>query len=148
MDSLQIRLADYPQDFAAIAHIRERVFQQEQGVDPSLEFDAFDPQAQHFLAEWEQTPVGTARIRWIGPQMAKLERLAVLAEYRGDGIGRRLMEYILKFLEQEQAIAVTMHAQTHALPFYEKLGFVAEGNLFDEAGIPHITMSQQLRSPG
>lgn len=146
VDTLQIRLADYPQDFPAIAQVREQVFQQEQGVDPSLEFDEFDAQAQHFVALWQQTAVGTARIRWIAPQTAKLERLAVLAEYRRHGIGRQLMEYILKFLEQAQAIAVTMHAQTHAIPFYEKLGFVPEGELFAEAGIPHITMSKQLRS--
>lgn len=143
-----IRLATLPQDFPQIAAIRYRVFQVEQGVDPALEFDGQDDVAQHFLAYWEQAAVGTARLRSLSPKTVKLERVAVLSEFRGLGIGRRLMEYILNFLTNQGWEEVMMHAQEPVIAFYQKLGFVPEGDLFKEAGIPHRTMRKLLRSLG
>jgi predicted GNAT family N-acyltransferase len=136
-----IKVADFDRDFEAIAMIRTQVFQLEQGVDPALEFDGLDAEAIHFLAYVGQNPVGTSRIRSISPQQAKMERLAVLPELRKYGVGRKIVEAVLEFLAGKDIKVVHIHAQTQVIGFYQKLGFIAQGEEFEEAGIPHIKMS-------
>lgn len=82
MDKLHIKQVTYTEAIEPIQQIRIAVFQDEQGVDPALEFDGLDEQSQHFLAFLNDKPVGTARIREINAQMAKIERLAVLKSAR------------------------------------------------------------------
>jgi predicted GNAT family N-acyltransferase len=144
MTPVTVKLAHLPDDFAAIAAIRSTVFQIEQGVDAALEFDGKDEEAIHFLAYWHDRPVGTARIRFLEESIAKLERLAVLAEARGQGIGQQIMDTALSFLVEKNVAIVRIHAQEPVKEFYQRLGFVAEGDRFDEAGIPHIKMSKSL----
>ncbi|NJP12672.1 MAG: GNAT family N-acetyltransferase [Leptolyngbyaceae cyanobacterium RU_5_1] len=145
MSNVTTRLAEIPQDFPQIYKIRYLVFQIEQGVDPILEFDGQDEQAQHILTYLDGKPVGTARIRFWDDRTAKVERVAVLAEVRGQGIGRTLMEYILNLLAEKHVVEVAMNAQESVIEFYEKLGFTSEGELFEEAGIPHIKMRKLLQ---
>ncbi|MDX2240940.1 MAG: GNAT family N-acetyltransferase [Leptolyngbyaceae cyanobacterium bins.302] len=145
MDNLVIRLADLPKDLPQIHKIRYLVFQIEQGVDPTLEFDDKDEEASHVLVYWNQKAIGTTRIRFLNEQTVKLERFALLKEARGLGIGRRMMEFILDWLHQTAVEVVVMNAQIAVKEFYEKFGFVPEGNVFEEAGIPHIRMKKLLR---
>lgn len=144
MTDLRICLAELPKDLPQIYQIRYLVFQIEQGVEPELEFDGKDDTSTHFLVYLEEKPVGTARVRFLQPHIAKVERVAVLSKLRGKGIGYRLMEYILDYLATQNVREVCMHAQTPVRMFYEKLGFEAEGEVFEEAGIPHITMRKLL----
>lgn len=139
-----VKLAKLPNDFPAIFAIRSAVFQIEQGVDASLEFDGKDQEAVHFLAILNDRPVGTARIRFLDASTAKLERLAVLAEARKQGIGRQIMHAAIAFLDEKNVSEIRIHAQEPVKEFYEQLGFVAQGDRFDEAGIPHIQMRKQL----
>lgn len=145
MTNLIIRLAQIPKELPQVYKIRYLVFQIEQGVDPTLEFDGKDESAHHLIAFLDEKAVGTARIRFLEGQTAKVERVAVLTEFRGQGIGRRLMDYIETFLAERQVTEVYMHAQKPVREFYQKLGFVLEGKEFEEAGIPHITMRKLLR---
>lgn len=145
MDDLVIQLAKLPEDLPQIHQIRYQVFQIEQGVDPTLEFDGKDDQAAHFLVYLNQKAVATARIQFLDEHTAKIERVAVWQELRGAGIGRRLMEQTLDFLAEQQIRLVYMNAQQSVQGFYEKLGFEPEGTVFEEAGIPHIRMKQLLR---
>ena len=144
MNHLMVRLAEMPQEFPQVRSVRQAVFQQEQGVAPELEFDGQDEAAQHLLAFWDHRPVGTTRIRLLGKQSAKIERVAVLSEARGLGIGKQLMEKAFAFLQQQQVREAQVHAQLHVQDFYEKLGFVAEGAVFLEAEIPHVKMKKRL----
>lgn len=141
-----VKLADFANDREAIYAIRRKVFQEEQGVDAALEFDGKDEEAIHFLAYLDTQSVGTARIRFLDASTVKLERLAVLSEARNQGIGRKIMESALEFLINEKIVTVKIHAQTAVKHFYQTLGFVAEGAIFEEAGIPHIKMSKQFAS--
>jgi predicted GNAT family N-acyltransferase len=145
MTNLIIRPAQIPKELPQVYKIRYLVFQIEQGVDPTLEFDGEDESSHHLIAFLDEKAVGTARIRFLGDRLAKVERVAVLSEVRGQGIGRQLMHFIETFLLERQVTEVYMHAQEPVREFYQKLGFRIEGKAFEEAGIPHIAMRKLLR---
>ncbi|BAU64661.1 GCN5-related N-acetyltransferase [Stanieria sp. NIES-3757] len=144
MKILQIEVVDYQNKFSEINKIRTKVFQQEQGVKEELEFDGLDEKAQHLLAYLNQQPVGTTRIRNIDEQTVKIERLAVLPEARGQGIGKKLMEKALKIISNDHYQAVIIHAQEYIKDLYLQLGFEQVSKTFQEAGIAHIKMSKKL----
>ncbi|MBW4527860.1 MAG: GNAT family N-acetyltransferase [Phormidium tanganyikae FI6-MK23] len=139
-----IKVADFERDLSDIFAIRTRVFQDEQGVDPAMEFDGLDQTATHFLAYDEETAIGTARIRFLDAHTAKLERVAVLANLRKHGVGRKIVETALEFLANKNISDLRIHAQISVVAFYQKLGFVTEGEGFEEAGIPHIKMNYKF----
>jgi predicted GNAT family N-acyltransferase len=144
MGDLVIRVVSYAAEKPLIQAIRYQVFQVEQGVDSALEFDGQDEAAIHLLAHFNGEPVGTARIRLVSDQLAKIERVAVLSAYRGQGIGQRLMEEAIVFLNTKGIPEIKINAQLYVKDFYQKLGFEQRGEVFEEAGIPHIEM--RLRS--
>jgi predicted GNAT family N-acyltransferase len=146
MDNLVIKVADFSLDFQPIQHIRSLVFQIEQGVAAELEFDGKDESAEHLLAYWDGQPVGTARIRKLDDHTAKVERVAVLKAARGFGIGHGLMVEALASLKKAHVAEVCIHAQEAVRDFYQRLGFEAEGEIFVEAGIPHVKMKKLLTS--
>lgn len=117
--------------------VREAVFVAEQGVPLALEWDEFDAVSLHVVARDSQDVViGTGRLLPDG----HIGRLAVLANWRGKDVGRALMERLIEEAAKKQLHPLLLHAQVQALGFYEKLGFVAEGPTFMEAGIPHRLM--------
>lgn len=131
-------------DLDACLAVRFTVFVEEQNVPVELERDEYDASAIHILATEEGAPVGTARII-VKDGVGKIGRVAVLADQRGTGLGRKLIEACLAELSNDTKVsAAKLGSQTHALGFYEKLGFVAEGPEFDDAGIPHRMMSRPV----
>jgi predicted GNAT family N-acyltransferase len=111
---------------------------EEQQVAPQEEYDEFEDDSNHYLARFNHLPVGTARWRETG-QKVKLERFAVLPEFRGIGIGKGLVNAVLNEAKKTQK-PIYLHAQMPVIEFYEKLGFEAEGEIFEEAGILHRVM--------
>ncbi len=144
MNNLVIKVAKIPEEFPAIAAIRKSVFQEEQGVDPALEFDGKDEISEHLLAYLDDKAVGTMRIRYLDDQTVKIERLAVLSTARGQGIGKKIMENALSFIGSKNIREVVIHSQEYIKSFYQKLGFIEEGEIFEEAGIPHVKMRKSL----
>jgi predicted GNAT family N-acyltransferase len=144
MDSLKIETFKYQDRMVAINQIRTKVFQEEQGISAKLEFDGLDTDATHFLAYVNGKAVGTARIRAIDADTDKIERLAVLPNYRKQGIGKQLMSATLAAIVQRGKSLAIVHAQAYIAPLYEQLGFVIVGEKFNEAGITHVKMSKQL----
>ncbi|MEH1870553.1 GNAT family N-acetyltransferase [Nostoc sp.] len=140
MSNLVIKVADFPEEFPAIAAIRKSVFQEEQGVNPALEFDGKDEISQHLIAYLDQKAVGTTRIRYLDDKTAKIERLAVLSTARGQGIGKKIMIKALEVIANKNIPEVVIHAQEYIKVLYQKLDFVEEGQIFEEAGIPHVIM--------
>jgi predicted GNAT family N-acyltransferase len=115
------------------------VFVDEQGVPPWEEMDALDETADHFAALVDGRVVGTARLVEKTPGIGKIGRVAVEQEARARGVGRTLMIYVMDYgFERYETLA--LEAQVQVLPFYEKLGFVAEGPVFLDAGIEHRLM--------
>ncbi len=139
-----IQLANYQQDWPIISQIRIEVFQQEQGVDPSLEFDGLDSQCTQFLVYLDAQAVATARIRFLDAETAKIERVAVLKAARGQGIALQLMQAAIAHCQQRQIKTVIVNAQAYIKSLYQKLGFVQEGEIFAEANIPHVKMQLKL----
>ncbi|WP_068816540.1 GNAT family N-acetyltransferase [Phormidesmis priestleyi] len=144
MKQLTVKIAQLPDDWEPIRTIRAAVFQQEQGIDETLEFDGKDEEAVQFLAYLNDRPVGTARIRFVNQSMAKIERLAVLADARKQGVGQQIMNAAIEFLSKKDIPEIRIHAQEAVKEFYQALGFEVEGDRFQEAGIPHLKMSKRL----
>ena len=125
-------------DFVLAQQIRTAVFVQEQGVNVLDEYDAFEEVSQHYLVTVDSKAVATARWRFT-PNGIKLERFAVLPTYRGEGIGKYLVEQVIEEI-QKHAKPIYLHAQIQVVEFYQKLGFEKQGALFEEAGIQHFKM--------
>jgi predicted GNAT family N-acyltransferase len=125
-------------DREAMHGIRRRVFVEEQQVAPELEFDEHEAAAHHYIGRLGALPIACGRWRITAEGKAKIERCAVLPDYRGQGYGRALVQYLLN--DMPSGYPVYLHAQDQAIPFYEALGFVSEGEAFYEAGILHRRM--------
>ena len=129
--------------------IRHAVFIEEQGIPAALEIDDYDPIAEHALAFLDSQCVGTARIYLDeqDPSKAKIGRMAVLKEFRGQGIGTALLGEAIRAGMMQGANVFELHAQQSAAPFYAKLQFKPDGAIFDEVGIPHQCMRLVLSAP-
>lgn len=131
-----------PADLETAFTIRRKVFVEEQHVSAEEEYDEFETSSTHFLAFSEGIPCGTARWRRTSNGV-KLERFAVLATFRGKGVGKALVKAVLDdvFGQQPEPIErIYLHAQVTAMPLYVGFGFVAVGPMFEEAGIQHYKM--------
>lgn len=134
-----IRIAP-TQDIATCRALRRVVFIEEQGVSEADEVDGLDGRAIHLLATLDGTPVGSARLLVAG-ETGKVGRVCVLAQARGTGLGAALMRAAVdEFRKTPGVKQVKLGAQTHALGFYERLGFAAYGPEYMDAGIPHRDM--------
>lgn len=132
------------QDIAACLELRRVVFIDEQGVAEADERDDLDAQATHLLAAVAGKPVGSARLLTAG-NTGKIGRVCVLQEQRGTGLGAALIRSAVDEFRQMPGIEnVKLGAQTHAIGFYEKLGFTAYGPEYDDAGIAHRDMVLDL----
>ncbi|MBX7243276.1 MAG: GNAT family N-acetyltransferase [Bacteroidia bacterium] len=127
-------------DFEKIFRIRKIVFVMEQNVPEEEEWDEFEHISRHYIARYNQIAAGTARWRITMTGDVKLERFAVLAEYRGHGVGEALVRALLADVPKREGYKIYLHAQIQVQKFYERFGFVPEGELFDEAGITHVKM--------
>lgn len=134
-------------DLEACRAIRRRVFVDEQRVPEELEFDGLDGECLQLVALDAGRPVGTARLRWLPGLEAKAERVAVLLEARDRGIGGSLMGGLEQAARERGMERLVLNAQVQVIPFYERLGYRAEGGRFDEAGIPHRRMTKPLSPP-
>jgi ElaA protein len=123
--------------------LRREVFVEEQDVPEALERDEHDETALHLLATWDGRPVGTARMLLQG-DTGKIGRVCVLRGMRGHGIGAALIRAAVEELRGRGLRKAKLGSQTHAIPFYEALGFTAEGPVYDDAGIPHRDMTLAL----
>lgn len=124
-----------------IFEIRQKVFVLEQKVSREEEFDEFEKSSIHYLGYLGDIPAGTARWR-ITKEGIKLERFAVLIEFRNKGVAASVLEKVLNDTKNA-GVKIYLHAQVSAVGFYEKYGFKKEGPLFVEADIEHYKMCYQ-----
>lgn len=126
-------------EFADMAsRIRTKVFVDEQGVSKEAEHDLFDQSANHILAFSNQEPVGVARWRETSNGI-KLERFAVLKEFRNKGIGALMLNKIIREIKNSNK-TIYLHSQIAAVNFYKRAGFSVAGDMFTEANIQHYKM--------
>lgn len=137
-----IRIADSPEDQLKVMVVRGIVFVEEQQVDWEGEFDAYERTSVHVLGEVDGQPVAAGRLRLLPDGWAKIERVAVRPRWRGQGLGRAVVIFLLEEAQRRGVRRFRLHAQTYLEEFYAGYGFVREGAVFDECGIPHILMTR------
>ena len=126
---------------ASAGAVREAVFVREQGVPADMEYDEWDSRSIHVLARGPRGEViGTGRLLPDG----HVGRLAVLPAWRGKGVGAALLSRLLDAARASGTGSLVLHAQVPAADFYRGFGFSAEGEVFLEAGIPHVLMRRRL----
>jgi predicted GNAT family N-acyltransferase len=158
-----VRRVETEAELADALAVRRAVFVDEQDVPPDLETDEYDTPdaAVHFVAYDGDRPVGAARLRPVDgdsgggtdddrsagetdPQRAKVERVAVLAAARGEGLGARLMDAVEAAARERGVDRLVLHAQTPVAGFYAARDYRRVGAEFEEAGIPHVKMVREL----
>lgn len=131
---VSVRIATWENDKEKLSEVRRIVFIDEQKVPKQMEWDGEDESSIHYLAEIDDNTVAVARLKPDG----QLGRMAVLKEYRNQGIGHKLLQFIINGLNSRKDIY--LHAQVSAIPFYKKNGFIECEDIFYEADIPHKKM--------
>ena len=146
-DGLTLKPVVSPMDMMHVLDIRNRVFVYEQNVDYNIEVvPEEEKEAKHFLIYYKENPVGTIRYRQTGAREFKLERFAILKEYRGKGYGKEAFNYLVNRLaESYNPCTIFFNAQYQLLKYYQDLGFVEEGETFMEANIKHIKMVRIIK---
>ena len=139
-NNLKIEIVKWTDGLSQLKNIREKVFIQEQKVTPQLEWDGMDEKAIHFLVFNDKAAIGCARAIVIKDHM-QLGRMAVLKEYRGQGIGSALLEKAMTIAKLNQLSAIYISAQCHAIDFYKKFGFEVKSDIYLDAEIPHRDMT-------
>ena len=141
---IKIKQVTNQKEFAEVLSLRYEVFVYEQGVPAEIEHDKADETAVHVQAVQENTTVGCGRLE-INSEQAKIGRMAVKKEYRGQRIGSKICRYLIELALARGCSEIILHAQVTAKSFYEKLGFQAKGEVFQEAGIDHVKMEFDFR---
>lgn len=137
METLFVNKATNKEELEKVFAIRKLVFVEEQNCPPELEWE-YEEESVHFLALMNNQPCGACR--WRKTENGyKLERFAVLKEFRGKRVGQALVAAALSDLPAG-ADYIYLNAQLDAMPLYAKFGFMAEGDQFEEAGIQHFKM--------
>jgi len=139
-NNLKVEIVKWIDGLSQLKNIREKVFIQEQKVTPQLEWDGMDEKAIHFLVFNDKAAIGCARAIVIKDHM-QLGRMAVLKEYRGQGIGSALLEKAMTIAKLNQLSAIYISAQCHAIDFYKKFGFEVKSDIYLDAEIPHRDMT-------
>ena len=146
-EGLSLKPVVTPIDEWNVINIREQVFRKEQGV-PFEEDEVLEEELQSktFLIYLKETPIGTIRYRQIDDRVFKVERFAVLKDYRNHGYGRQAFNYFVERIAASyNPCLITLNAQIQTVSFYEKCGFTKEGEPFLEAGINHLKMFRNYK---
>lgn len=136
-----VRTARWEEDKEQLYEVRRIVFIEEQKVPAEIEIDEWDEPSLHVLAlDEEGRPIGCGRLLPDG----HVGRMAVLASWRGRGVGMALLTQLVELADLHGHKEIVLSSQVHALPFYQKAGFVPYGDVYQEAGIPHRAMRLSL----
>jgi predicted GNAT family N-acyltransferase len=141
---MEVKIALTEQEKKDAFSVRREVFIVEQGVPEEEEIDQFEEEATHIVLYDGDQPVGAGRFRLVDGY-GKVERICVLPSYRNKGAGKMIMEAIEHIAKERSIDKLKLNAQTHAEPFYKKLGYETVSDVFMEAGIPHVTMTKYLK---
>jgi predicted GNAT family N-acyltransferase len=137
MGEFSVRITSWADSYVPLTHIRTRVFVLEQNVPPEEEVDAADAHCTHAIATSpDGTPMACGRLLADG----RIGRMAVLSEWRGKGVGGVILQALVDEAATRGVTRTYLHAQTHAIAFYERHGFTAHGPEFLDANIPHREM--------
>tara|TARA_B110000858_G_scaffold29691_1_gene32080 strand:+ start:10368 stop:10802 length:435 start_codon:yes stop_codon:yes gene_type:complete len=142
---IDIKFTQNDREMLSCLSLRRTVFIEEQNVPENEEVDGDDPNCDHILLTISDDPVGAARLKYYD-NFVKVQRVCVLKNYRGQGIGSNIINFIIKHIEKNDIrTSVRLGSQIHALEFYKGLGFVEFGEEYLDAGILHKDMEYQIK---
>jgi YbgC/YbaW family acyl-CoA thioester hydrolase len=142
---LRIRTGTWAELGADAGRVRTEVFVQEQRIPAELEWDEDDATAVHAVAYNRLgQAIATGRLLPASDGVAKVGRMAVHQALRGCGFGEQVLRALVEKAQQRGDRGIELHAQRTARDFYARLGFAAQGEPYEEAGIPHVTMTSAL----
>ena len=142
---LDIRFTQNNKDMLSCLDLRRTVFIEEQNVPENEEVDGDDPDCDHILLTVSDMPVGAARLKYYN-DFIKVQRVCVLKNYRGQGIGSKIINFIIRHVEKNAIrSSVRLGSQIHAIEFYKRLGFIEFGEEYLDAGILHKDMEFQIK---
>jgi len=142
---LQVRTGSWAELGADASHVRTEVFVREQRIPADLEWDEADALAVHAVAYNRLgQAVATGRLLPAESGVSKIGRMAVHQVLRGCGFGEAVLRALALEAQRRGDRGLALHAQRTAREFYARLGFAAQGEPYEEAGIPHITMTSAL----
>ena len=140
-ESLKVKQVKWQDEESHLRHIRTTVFIEEQQVPEDMEWEEYDKTCVHVLATINNRPIATGRLLETG----QIGRMAVLKSHRKQGVGSKMLEKMLSIAESMNMKAVFLNSQVDAIRFYNHFGFMEEGSVFDDAGIPHKKMIKLLK---
>ena len=142
---LDIRFTQNNKDMLSCLNLRRTVFIEEQNVPKNEEVDGDDPDCDHILLTVSDIPVGAARLKYYN-DFIKVQRVCVLKNYRGQGIGSKIINFIIRHVEKNDIrSSIRLGSQIHALEFYKRLGFIEFGEEYLDAGILHKDMEFRIK---
>lgn len=145
--AIQVQVINNDEALAQAFQIRREVFIAEQNITEEEEFDGLDDESTHYLAKIAGVTAGTCRVRPLKDHPegdVKIERISILKNYRGHGVGRKIVEKVLADIQKQGYKTVVLYGQSHATGFYQSFGFKAFGDEFMDARIPHRKMKIEL----
>ena len=141
MSLYSFKIIDLSDEINVSFKIRKKVFCEEQRISEEIEFDNLDHLCEHFLIYKKGKAIGTARVLKKADHLFKIERVAVLVEYRKLKVGSLLINEIINYyLKKNKKISIMLHSQVAVEDFYKSLNFTPYGDRFLEDGILHIAM--------
>lgn len=144
-----VKLVQNDKELADAFFVRHEVFVKEQGIPAPLEKDQYDAESQHIVAYLADEPIAAGRIRIVNTTVAKVDRICVLPTFRRQQIGVRMMqaleEYAFEYTHHHTVEIVKLHAQSHAVPFYETLNYKVMSPEFIDGGLPYRLMEKKLK---
>jgi predicted GNAT family N-acyltransferase len=144
MGKISYKLVESGKELAEAFKVRKEVFVKEQGISEDIELDNHGSEALHIVVKDGKRVIGTARVLFPAPSVAKIERMAILRPFRRKGIGSRTISFLNTELKNRQIEKAVLHAQYSSVAFYKSCGFVESGIPFNEAGISHLRMEKEL----
>lgn len=140
---MKVKIVENHEELKDAFSVRRIVFIDEQNVPEEEEIDQYENDSVHFVLYHDGTPIGAGRFRLVDGY-GKVERICVLKKARKTGAGKQIMNEIEEYARDNGIHKLKLNAQTHAISFYERLGYEVVSEEFLDAGIPHKTMMKQL----
>ncbi len=141
--SIKLKWVETQSEFQDCLNLRQVVFTDEQGFDAAIDRDEIDDTAEHLMALDKDKLIGTART-FPMDDYYKIGRFCILKEYRGQNIGKKMIEEILQILKEKNVSTVKLSSQYRARKFYASCGFSEQGEIYMEDGLEHILMICKL----
>jgi predicted GNAT family N-acyltransferase len=138
--TFRVRIVEWGDAGARLSDVRTAVFVDEQQVPVDVERDGRDAACVHVLAEsGDGAAVGAGRLMPDG----RIGRMAVLRDWRGSGVGGAMLQALMAEARRRGHRGTHLHSQAHAKAFYERHGYIVDGEEYFEAGLPHVLMREK-----